>query len=117
MKVRENKFFKAIDFEAVFEAVFDECLNYHSAKISEIVWVTIDDKKYVVEIDGNLLTGLTKVEVFNAKDGKSLDIDHTVLLRWGDVELDKYFNSNFEAIKRTFPYQFEPMPTDGIRIL
>ena len=113
MKTKENQFFKAIDFEAVF----DKCLNYHSANISEEVWITIDNKEYVVEMYGNLLTGLKRVEVFSQFNGKPIDIEHKTLLRWANIELDKYVERNKEAIKRTFPYQFEPQPTDGIRIL
>ena len=113
MKTKENQFYKAIDFEAVFDNHLDEC----DKKIDCIEPIKVDGVKYGVEIIGNLLTGLTKVEVFTEEDGKTIDIDHETLLRWADIELDKYFNSNFEAIKRTFPYQFEPQPTDGIRVL
>ena len=113
MKTKENQFFKAIDFEAVF----DECLNEYEKAIDCVKSIKVDGVEYGVEIVGNLITGLTKVEVFTEEDGKPIDIDHATLLRWADVELDKYFNSNFEAIKRTFPYQFKPEPTDGVRIL
>ena len=113
MKTKENQFFKAIDFEAVF----DECLNECEKIINRIRLIKVDGVKYGVEIEGNLLTGLTKVEVFGLDAGKNIDIDHKTLLIWADVELDKYFIDNIEAIKRTFPYQFEPEPTDGVRIL
>lgn len=113
MKTKENQFFKAINFEAVFDACLDEC----EKTIDCVKSIKVNGVEYGVEIVGNLITGLTKVEVFTEEDGKNIDIDHETLLRWADVELDKYFNSNFEAIKRTFPYQFEPQPTDGIRIL
>ena len=113
MKAKENEFSKAIDFEAIFDAYLDECEKTIDCTKS----IKVDGVEYGVEVVGNLLTGLKMVEVFNPEDGKPIDIDHSVLLRWGDVELDKYFNSNFEAIKRTFPYQFEPQPTDGIRML
>ena len=113
MKTKENQFFKAINFEAVCDACLDEC-----EKIIDCVKsIKVDGEEYGVEIVGNLLTGLTKVEVFIEEDGKNIDIDHAVLLRWGDVELDKYLERNKEAIMRTFPYQFEPQPTDGVRIL
>ena len=113
MKVMENKFFKAIDFEAVFDNHLDEC----DKKIDCIEPINIDGVKYGVEIIGNLLTGLTKVEVFIEEDGKNIDIDHATLLKWANIELDKYLERNKEAIMRTFPYQFEPEPTDGVRIL
>ena len=113
MKVRENEFFKAIDFESFF----DICLNYQSSKIFEILWFTIDNKEYGVEIWGNLLTGLIKAEVFNPIDGKAINIDHETILKWANIELEKYVERNKEAIMRTFPYQFKPEPTDGVRIL
>ena len=113
MKTKENQFYKAIDFVAVFDAYLDEC-----EKIIDCVKsIKVDGVEYGVEIVGNLITGLTKVEVFIEEDGKNIDIDHETILKWANIELDKYFNSNFEAIKRTFPYQFEPQPTDGIRTL
>ena len=113
MKTKENQFFKAIDFEAVFDEHLNEC-----EKIIDCVKpFRIDGVEYGVDIVGNLITGLTKVEVFTEEDGKPIDIDHETLLKWADVELDKYFIDNIEAIKRTFPYQFEPEPTDGVRIL
>ena len=113
MKTKENQFFKAIDFEAVF----DEYLNGCEKNIDCLKSIKVDGAEYGVEIVGNLLTGLTKVEVFSEEDGKPIDIDHETLLRWADVELDKYYIDNIEAIKRTFPYQFEPEPTDGVRML
>ena len=113
MKTKENQFYKAIDFEAIFDAYLDEC-----EKIIDCVKsIKVNGVEYGVEIVGNLLTGLTKVEVFTEEDGKNIDIDHAALLRWGDVELDKYLERNKEAIMRTFPYQFEPEPTDGVRCL
>ena len=113
MKTKENQFFKAIDFEAVFDEYLNEC-----EKIIDCVKsIKVDGRKYGVNIEGNLITGLTKVEVFTEEDGKPIDIDHKTLLIWADVELDKYFIDNIGAIKRTFPYQFEPEPTDGVRIL
>ena len=113
MKTRENEFFKAIDFEAVF----DECLNECEKTIDCVKPFRIDGRKYGVDIEGSLLTGLTKTEVFDLDTGKNIDIDHKTLLKWANIELDKYVERNYEAIKRTFPYQFEPMPTDGVRIL
>ena len=113
MKTKENQFFKAIDFESVSDTYLDECVKI----IDCVKSIKVDGVEYGVEIVGNLITGLTKVEVFIEEDGKNIDIDHETLLRWADIELDKYFNSNYEAIKRTFPYQFEPQPTDGIRTL
>ena len=113
MKTKVNQFFKAIDFEAVF----DEYLNDCEKNIDCLKSIKVDGTEYGVEIIGNLLTGLTKVEVFTEDDGKPIDIDHETLLKWADVELDKYFIDNIEAIKRTFPYQFEPEPTDGVRAL
>ena len=113
METKENQFFKAIDFEAVFDEHLNEC-----EKIIDCVKpFRIDGREYGVDIVGNLLTGLTKVEVFDLDTGKNIDIDHETLLKWADVELDKYFIDNIEAIKRTFPYQFKPEPTDGARIL
>ena len=113
MKTKENQFFKAIDFEAVFDEYLNEC-----EKIIDCVKsIKVNGVGYGVEIVGDLITGLTKVEVFYLDSGKNIDIDHKTLLRWADVELDKYFIDNIEAIKRTFPYQFEPEPTDGVRIL
>ena len=81
--------------------------------------INIDGVKYGVEIIGNLLTGLTKVEVFGIEDGETIDIkiDHETILKWANIELDKYLERNKEAVMRTFPYQFEPEPTDGVRIL
>ena len=113
MKTKVNQFFKAIDFEAVF----DEYLNDCEKNIDCLKSIKVDGVEYGVEIIGNLLTGLTKVEVFIEEDGKPIDIDHETLLKWADVELDKYFIDNIEAIKRTFPYQFKPDPTDGVRML
>ena len=116
MKTKENQFFKAIDFEAIF----DEHLNECEKTIDCVKPFRIDGVEYGVEIVGNLLTGLTKVEVFEIQDGETIELrylDHETLLKWADVELDKYFIDNIEAIKRTFPYQFEPEPTDGVRIL
>ncbi len=113
METKENEFFKAIDFEAVFDAYLEEC-----EKIIDCVRsIKVDGAEYGVEIIGNLLTGLTKVEVFTEEDGKNIDIDHETLLKWADIELDKYFERNKDAIMAVFPYQFEPQPTDGIRIL
>ena len=113
MRTKENQFFKAIDFEAIFDEHLNEC-----EKIIDCVKpFRIDGREYGVNIEGNLLTGLTKVEVFDLDTGENIDIDHETLLKWADVELDKYFIDNIEAIKRTFPYQFEPEPTDGVRIL
>ena len=72
MKTKENQFFKAIDFEAIFDACLDEC-----EKIIDCVRsIKVDRVEYGVEIVGNLLTGLTKVEVFIEEDGKNIDIDH-----------------------------------------
>ena len=115
MKVIENKFFKAINFEAVFDNHLDEC----DKKIDCIEPIKVDGVKYSVEIIGNLLTGLTKVEVFGIEDGEMIDIkiDHETILKWANIELDKYLERNKEAIMRTFPYQFEPLPTDGVRCL
>lgn len=113
MKTKENQFFKAIDFEAVFDEYLNEC----EKNIDCLKSIKVDGIEYGVEIIGNLLTGLTKVEVYDLDTGKNIDIDHETLLRWADVELDKYFIDNIEAIKRTFPYQFEPQPTDGVRML
>ena len=117
MKTKENQFFKAIDFEAVFDTCLDECEKtidcVKSIKVDGVEYGV----EYGVEIVGNLITGLTKVEVFIEEDGKNIDIDHATLLRWGDVELDKYLERNKEAVMKTFPYQFEPQPTDGVRIL
>lgn len=113
MKTKENQFFKAINFEAVFDACLDEC----EKTIDCVKSIKVDRVEYGVEIVGNLLTGLTKVEVFTAEDGKNIDIDHATLLKWANIELDKYLERNKEAVMRTFPYQFEPQPTDGIRIL
>lgn len=113
METKENQFYKAIDFEAVFDAYLDECEKI----IGCVRSIKVDGAEYGVEIIGNLLTGLTKVEVYIEEDGKNIDIDHETLLRWADIELDKYLERNKEAVKRTFPYQFEPQPTDGIRIL
>ena len=113
MKTKENQFFKAINFDAVFDAYLNEC----EKTIDCVRSIKVDGAEYGVEIVGNLITGLTKVEVFIEEDGKNIDIDHATLLRWGDVELDKYLERNKEAIMRTFPYQFEPQPTDGIRVL
>ena len=113
METKENQFYKAIDFEAVFDAYLDEC-----EKIIDCVRsIKLDGAEYGVEIVGNLLTGLTKVEVFIEEDGKNIDIDHETLLKWANVELDKYLERNKEAIMAAFPYQFEPQPTDGIRML
>ena len=113
METKENQFYKAIDFEAVFDACLDEC-----EKIIDCVRsIKVDGAEYGVEIVGNLLTGLTKVEVFIEEDGKNIDIDHETLLKWANVELDKYLERNKEAIMAAFPYQFEPQPTDGIRTL
>lgn len=113
MKTKENQFFKAINFEAVFDAYLDEC----EKTIDCVRSIKVDGVEYGVEIVGNLLTGLTKVEVFIEEDGKNIDIDHKTLLKWANIELDKYLERNKEAVMRTFPYQFEPLPTDGIRIL
>lgn len=113
MKTKENQLYKAIDFEAVFDAYLDEC-----EKIIDCVKsIKVDGAEYGVEIVGNLLTGLTKVEVFIEEDGKNIDIDHATLLKWANIELDKYLERNKDAIMAVFPYQFEPLPTDGIRIL
>ena len=113
MKTKENQFFKAINFEAVFDACLDEC-----EKIIDCVRsIKVDRVEYGVEIVGNLLTGLTKVEVFIEEDGKNIDIDHETILKWANIELEKYVERNKEAVMRTFPYQFEPQPTDGVRIL
>lgn len=113
MKTKENQFYKAIDFEAVFDTYLDEC----EKTIDCVRSIKVDGVEYGVEIVGNLLTGLTKVEVFTEEDGKTIDIDHEALLRWADIELDKYLERNKEAVMRTFPYQFEPLPTDGVRML
>jgi len=113
MKVMENKFFKAIDFENVF----DKYLNLCNKKIDCIISIKVDELNYDVEILGNLLNEITLCEVYNPEDGISIDIDHETILKWANVELDKYVERNKEAIMRTFPYQFEPQPTDGIRIL
>ena len=113
MKTKENQFFKAIDFEAVFDACLDEC-----EKIIDCVKsIKVDGVEYGVEIVGNLITGLTKVEVFTEEDGKNIDIDHETILKWANIELDKYLERNKEAVMKTFPYQLEPQPTDGIRTL
>ena len=113
MKTKENQFYKALDSEAVVDAYLNEC----EKTIDGVRSIKVDGAEYGVEIVGNLLTGLTKVEVFIEEDGKNIDIDHATLLRWGDVELDKYLERNKEAIMAAFPYQFEPQPTYGIRIL
>ena len=113
MKVRENEFFKAIDFEDIFDSVLNDC----TTTIFKIVWIEVDELDYYVEINGNLLTGLKRVEVFLQFNGKPIDIEHKTLLKWANIELDKYVERNKEAIMRTFPYQFEPEPTDGVRIL
>ena len=117
MKVRENEFFKHIDFEFVF----DEALNGLEKQIDIVIPLNRKYNGYAVDIVGNLLTGLTKVEVFGiGNDGDTIELrylDHETILKWANVELDKYVERNKEAIMRTFPYQFEPQPTDGIRIL
>ena len=117
MKVRENEFFKAIDFEAVF----DEHLNEMESKIDIVIPLNRKYNNYAVDIVGNLLTGLTKVEVLGiGNDGDTIELrylDHETILKWANIELEKYVERNKEAIMRTFPYQFEPQPTDGIRIL
>ena len=113
MKVRENEFFKAIDFEDIFDSVLNDC----TATIFKIVWIEVDELDYYVEINGNLLTGLTKLEVFHMRAAPEAEIDHETLLRWADIELDKYLERNKEAVMKTFPYQLEPQPTDGVRIL
>lgn len=113
MKTKENQFFKAIDFEEIFDACLDEC----EKTIDCVRSIKVDGMEYGVEIVGNLLTGLTKLEVFHMRAAPEAEIDHSTLLRWADVELDKYLERNKEAIMAAFPYQFEPLPTDGIRIL
>lgn len=113
METKENQFYKAIDFEEIFDAYLGEC----EKTIDCVTSIKVDGVEYGVEIVGNLITGLTKVEVFIEEDGKNIDIDHETLLKWANIELDKYLERSKEAIKRTFPYQFEPQPTDGIRIL
>ena len=116
MKVRENEFFKAIDFEAVF----DEHLNEMESKIDIVIPLNRKYNNYAVDIVGNLLTGLTKVEVFEISNGETIELrylDHETILKWANIELDKYLERNKEAIMAAFPYQFEPQPTDGIRIL
>ena len=113
MKTKENQFFKAIDFEAVFDTYLDECVKI----IDCVRSIKVDGAEYGVEIVGNLLTGLTKVEVYIEEDGNNIDIDHETILKWANIELDKYLERNKEAIMAAFPYQFEPQPTDGIRML
>ena len=110
MKVRENEFFKAIDFEAVF----DEHLNEMESKIDIVIPLNRKYNNYAVDIVGNLLTGLIKLEVFEISNGKTIELrylDHETILKWANIELDKYLERDKEAIMRTFPYQFKPEPT------
>ena len=57
MKTKENQFFKAINFDAVFDAYLDEC-----EKIIDCVRsIKVDGVEYGVEIVGNLLIVIGRI--------------------------------------------------------